>query len=336
MKRREFLGAIAAAAILPPTRGRAAGAPPANAPLKLGVASYSLRKFPLDRALEMAKALEVKYLNFKDVHIPRTDPPEAIKAARAKVEAAGFTIVGGGTISMKNDERQVRHDFEYARLAGMPLIVAAPTPDSLDLVERTAKEFGIRVAIHNHGPEDKFFPSPYDAYKLIKGRDQHMGLCVDVGHTVRAGVDPARAVHELRERVYDLHVKDLRDFKDRDSQVHRRQRGHRFPGAVPRSAHDRFHRARWTRIRDRRRRSSARHATIDGLHARCPRRARGDHVVAWRVLMSAKNGDKSRYQINRKRAVVRRAKIRAMVAAGTSGEKRPAHAKARNVKGSPA
>lgn len=220
MERRAFLGALAATALVPHNIGVSASSRrAAAAPLKLGVASYSLRKFPLDRALEIAKALDVKYLNFKDVHIPRTDPPEALKAARAKIEGAGFTIVGGGTITMRNDEAQVRKDFEYARLAGMPVIVAAPSPDSLDVVERAAKEFGIRVAIHNHGPEDKFFPSPYDAYKLIKDRDQQMGLCVDVGHTVRAGVDPARAVVELRDRVYDLHVKDLRDLKDRDSQV---------------------------------------------------------------------------------------------------------------------
>jgi sugar phosphate isomerase/epimerase len=220
MKRRVFLGALAASALLPRNIGVSASSRrAATAPLKLGVASYSLRKFPLDRALEIAKALDVTYLNFKDVHIPRTDPPEALKATRAKIEGAGFTIVGGGTITMRNNEAHVRKDFEYARLAGMPVIVAAPSPDSLDVVERTAKEFGIRVAIHNHGPEDKFFPSPYDAYQLIKDRDRQMGLCVDVGHTVRAGVDPARAVVELRDRVYDLHVKDLRDLKDRDSQV---------------------------------------------------------------------------------------------------------------------
>jgi len=48
--------------------------------------------------------------------------------------------------------------------------------------------------------------------------------------------------------------------------------------------------------------------------------------------MSAKNGDKSRHQINRKRAVVRRAKIRQMLAdrkpggekaAPTASAKRP-------------
>ena len=35
--------------------------------------------------------------------------------------------------------------------------------------------------------------------------------------------------------------------------------------------------------------------------------------------MSQRNGDKSRFQINRKRTVLRRAKIRAMVAAGSAG-----------------
>jgi sugar phosphate isomerase/epimerase len=220
MRRREFLTAMAAASLAPHISLRAA-AQTSAAPerLKLGVASYSLRKFPFEKALEMVKACDVKYINFKDVHLPRTDAADAIKAARAKTEAAGLTIMGGGTITMRSDEAVVRKDFEYARLAGMPLIVAAPSTDALDVVEKLAKEFQIRVAIHNHGPEDKFFPSPYDVYKAIKGRDKHMGMCVDIGHTWRAGTDPTKAVLELRDRVYDLHVKDLRNLKERDSQV---------------------------------------------------------------------------------------------------------------------
>ena len=48
--------------------------------------------------------------------------------------------------------------------------------------------------------------------------------------------------------------------------------------------------------------------------------------------MSERNGEKSRFQINRKRTVLRRAKIRAMVAGTGTAEKKPAHAKARAVK----
>ena len=223
MKRRTFLTTVAAAGVLPHVMVRAAAqAPPApkRELLKLGVASYSLRKFPFEKALEMAKACDAKYINFKDVHMPRTEPPEATRAARAKVEAAGFVIMGGGTIDMKKpDEAAIRKDFEYAKAGGFPLIVAAPSLESLDIVEKLAKEFQIKIAIHNHGPEDKIFPSPYDAYKSIKGRDKMMGLCVDIGHTWRAGVDPSKAVVELRDRVYDLHVKDLANLKERDSQV---------------------------------------------------------------------------------------------------------------------
>jgi sugar phosphate isomerase/epimerase len=226
MKRREFLTTMAVASLAPhATTGRAAAQTPAAKPerLKLGVASYSLRKFPFDKAIEMTKACDVKYINFKDFHLPRTDSADAIRATIAKTQAAGLTVMGGGTITMRNDTPEeiatLRKDFEYAKTAGFPVIVAAPSIKSLDAVEQLAKEFQIRIAIHNHGPEDKFFPSPYDVYKHIKSRDKLMGMCVDIGHTWRAGVDPTKAVLELSDRVYDLHVKDLRDLKDRDSQV---------------------------------------------------------------------------------------------------------------------
>lgn len=216
--RRAFL-TLAGTAVLPRV---AAAAPPGKAAghsLKLGVASYSLREFPLDRAIEMCRAMEVSYINLKDVHLSRADPPEATRAACEKIRAAGLTILGGGTISMKKDPVQVRKDFAYAKTAGFPVIVAAPEPDSLDIVEAMAKEFDIKVAIHNHGPEDKFFPAPQDAYKAIRSRDPHLGLCMDVGHALRAGADPVQAARDLKDRLYDIHMKDLRSKTDKDSQT---------------------------------------------------------------------------------------------------------------------
>jgi sugar phosphate isomerase/epimerase len=71
------------------------------------------------------------------------------------------------------------------------------------------KEFDIKIAIHNHGPEDMRFPSPYDAWKAVEEYDGRLGLCIDVGHTARAGVDPAESILKCRDRVYDLHFKDI-------------------------------------------------------------------------------------------------------------------------------
>ena len=204
--------------------GRVAGAERSPLParagrLKIGVASYSLREFPLDRALEMAKTLGITHMTFKDVHIPRTDAPEATRALRAKIEAAGITIMGGGTINMKNDPAAIEKDFVYAKNAGFPLIYISPDPAALDTIERLATKYDIKVAIHNHGPEDKQWPRPQEAYAAVKSRDKRLGLCIDVGHTLRTGTDPVAACRECRDRLYDMHVKDLAVKTDKDSQV---------------------------------------------------------------------------------------------------------------------
>jgi sugar phosphate isomerase/epimerase len=161
----------------------------------------------------------VTHMTFKDVHIPRTDPPEATRALRSKIEAAGITIMGGGTITIPSDPAQVEKEFAYAKNAGFPLIFVSPDPAALDAIERFAKSYDIKVAIHNHGPEDKRWPRPQDAYAAVKSRDKRLGLCIDVGHTLRTGTDPVEACRECRDRLYDMHVKDLAVGTDKESQV---------------------------------------------------------------------------------------------------------------------
>jgi sugar phosphate isomerase/epimerase len=187
--------------------------------LTLGIASYSFREFTLDQALDMAKTLGVTHMTFKDVHLPRTDPPEATRALRAKIQAAGITIVGGGTITITNDPVQIKKEFEYAKNAGFPMIYTSPVPEALDTLEQLAKTYDIKVAIHNHGPEDKLWPRPQDAYAAVKSRDRRLGLCVDIGHTIRTGTDPVQACREVRDRLYDMHVKDLTVKTDEKSET---------------------------------------------------------------------------------------------------------------------
>jgi sugar phosphate isomerase/epimerase len=191
----------------------------ATAQLTLGVASYSMREFSLDRVLAWAKQLAVTHMTFKDVHLPRTDAPETTRALSAKIRAAGITIMGGGTITLPNDPVQIKRDFEYAKAAGFPLIFVSPDPAALDTIEQMARTYDIKVAIHNHGPEDKWWPRPQDAYAAVKSRDKRLGLCIDVGHTMRTGVDPVQACRDCRDRLYDMHIKDLRVKTDKDSQV---------------------------------------------------------------------------------------------------------------------
>jgi inosose dehydratase len=223
VSRRVFLGTSALAVGAAATPSWASAAPVAASAAaggpKLGLASYTMRKFTLDQTLDFCKELGIAHINFKDVHLPMTDPPEAVDAALKKVAAAGLTVMGGGTITLKNDEAQVRKAFEYARRAGFPLMVTAPDPAAFDIIEKLIVETGIKVAVHNHGPEDKFFPAPQDAYKLLKGRDKRFGLCMDIGHATRAKVDIVKTVDEVKDRLLDVHVKDLKNKDDKDSQT---------------------------------------------------------------------------------------------------------------------
>jgi sugar phosphate isomerase/epimerase len=193
----------------------------AASPIRLGLASYTFRNFNRAQLIGFAKQLRVLSLNPKDVkdHLPADAEKE--KAALADYRAAGLTLHAGGVVYFdKIDDADIRDKFEYCRRAGLGVIVAGdPAPGTLPRIERFAKEYDMRIAIHNHGPEDKLWASPRDVLNAVKGMDPRMGCCLDVGHTVRAGTDVVQAIHEAGPRLFNVHMKDLGDFHDKESQV---------------------------------------------------------------------------------------------------------------------
>lgn len=191
-----------------------------GANFKLGVASYSFRKFSREQAIRMTKELGTPYLNIKEFHLPLNSTPEQIDAAKKEFADAGIILVGCGNVSFqKDDEADIRSKFEYARRAGFPLIVCAPTHVTLPKLEKYVREYDIKIAVHNHGPEDKHFPTPQSVLKVVKDMDPRCGLCMDIGHTARTGVDIVESIAEAGPRLLDMHTKDLEDPKTRDSQV---------------------------------------------------------------------------------------------------------------------
>jgi sugar phosphate isomerase/epimerase len=175
---------------------------------QLGVASYSLRNFNRAQALDMTVRCGVDRICFKSMHLPLDSGQAEIKKAVADCKEKGVTLYGGGVIYMKNKE-QVDQAFEYAKTAGMDIIVGVPNHDLLDYVEKKVKEYDIKLAIHNHGPGDELYPSAESAYNLIKNRDKRMGLCIDIGHTKRIDRDPEQDVKDFSDRVFDIHIKDV-------------------------------------------------------------------------------------------------------------------------------
>ncbi len=191
--RRQFLqiagiGAVASLAGTSSSLGQVLGRA-GKQRFQLGLASYTLRKFNLDDTLAMTKRVGLKYICFKSFHLPLDSTPAQIRTVVAKVKEAGLILYGGGVISMKKED-QVHNAFDYAKAAGMKVIIGVPAPELLPLVNKKVKQYDIKVAIHNHGPGDKIYPTPASAYERIKDLDKRIGLCNDIGHTIRIGSDP--------------------------------------------------------------------------------------------------------------------------------------------------
>lgn len=211
----------AAATTLAPAAGLAQAPAPREEKIRLGLCSYTFRNFSRAQLIGFMRELQVFDLNAKNAkdHLPMD--PSAEAQALADYRAAGIRLHAAGAIYFqKATDDDIRAQFEYLKRANIPVMVAGdPTPESLPRIEQFVRQYDIRLAIHNHGPEDKLWPSPLDILKDIRHMDPRIGCCIDVGHTVRTGTDVVEAIHAVGPRLFDMHMKDLTDFHDKASQV---------------------------------------------------------------------------------------------------------------------
>jgi sugar phosphate isomerase/epimerase len=214
-----LIAAACAASTAVPSFAEASPASGKPSPIHLGLASYSFRNFTRAQLIGFMKQLNLTGLNAKKVkdHLP-SDPQEELKALE-DYAAAGIQLHAAGTIYFgKDEDADIRGKFEYCKRAAIPVIVAGgAAPSTLPRIEKFVKEYDIRIAIHNHGPEDKLWPSPLDVLKAVKNMDPRMGCCMDVGHAARAGTDVVPAIHEVGPRLFNMHMKDLKNFEIKES-----------------------------------------------------------------------------------------------------------------------
>jgi len=217
VSRREALKTAAVAGILLPLLGtgrlRADDAAPAAPRLELGLAGYSMRKLAPDAMIAAMRELGVTHFSAFRTQLPiLLGTPEECRALAQKFRDAGLVLTGTGVVTLKNTDADMRRAFECGNAAGLATMTASyalpPDADALRRTERFVREYDIRLAFHNHGPEDTIFPSPFDVWKAVQPYDTRLGLCIDVGHAYRAGADPVAAIRQCQSRLYDVHMKD--------------------------------------------------------------------------------------------------------------------------------
>ena len=178
----------------------------------MGIQTYSLRGFPVDQALEQARELGVTTLEFFPGHLSPKASAAEIEAVQKKVQALGLKTLSHGVNAFTADHQANRAIFEFAKRAGIRNLSADPHEDAFDSLDRLVAEYDIRIAIHNHGPDARY-DKVADVLGAIKGHHPSIGACADLGHYIRSGEDPVRAINLLAGRLYGVHLKDFSEPK---------------------------------------------------------------------------------------------------------------------------
>lgn len=174
----------------------------------LGIQSYSLRNFPVDKALADTQELGLHAIEFFGGHFPLNSDQEHIDRMNAKLGQRNIKAMAHGVNGFGKDATANRRIFEFAKKAGIRNISADPSPEAFDSLDKLVEEFDIRIAIHNHGPGARYNKVD-DVLKAIQGRHKLIGACADLGHYIRSGEDPVDVIRKLQGRLYGIHLKDF-------------------------------------------------------------------------------------------------------------------------------
>lgn len=179
-----------------------------NQAIKFGCAGFTFHKYSLDDALKMMDRLNIRYMSLKDFHLPINANDEKIAEVLSKFKNKNIIPYTVGPIYMKSEEAVI-DAFSYAQKVGVKLIIAVPDYHLLPLVEEKVKEYDFKVAIHIHGPDTKVYPDAADVIAHVENLDSRIGICYDIGHTVRMGHDLLSDFEKYHTRIYDIHLKDV-------------------------------------------------------------------------------------------------------------------------------
>lgn len=183
---------------------------------EMGFQSYSLRHFvSTDKFLGQAKRLNLPFVEIWRGHLPEGAGEDEIVRFRERMREAGITVNVFGVERFTDEHEKNEEIFRLARNLGVGVLSANPSKRAFESLEKLVDQYDIRIAIHNHGPEDERWRRPEWIMEAVDGLDPRIGACPDLGHFIRAGVDPITALEMLGSRVLGIHLKDI-DAEEND------------------------------------------------------------------------------------------------------------------------
>ena len=203
--RRQFIGQLAT---IPAVAAFAGNALAKSGPAwTMGAQSYSFRKFDTIGAINGVQKLGLNAIEFCGVHFPCDAQDPGLGKVKEIIKKSGIQVLSYGVEGFGADEAANRKKFEFAKTMGIKILTADPTPDSFDNLDKLTEEYGVKIAIHNHGPKARY-NSFQDTLDAIKGHSPMIGACVDTGHAIRSGEKPHEVLAALGDHVHSMHLKD--------------------------------------------------------------------------------------------------------------------------------
>jgi sugar phosphate isomerase/epimerase len=191
---------------------------------KVGSQAYTFRLFSLEETLEKLNSIGVKYVElYPGQKISKsgdatTDFMTITAADKAKIKSLlkkyAIEPVGYGVVNASDED--LPKLFDFAKEMGIGILTSEAKPNQFDQIEKLCEEYQIKIALHNH-PVPNYYWHPEVAVRLLEGRSDLMGVCADIGHWVRSGLDPVHSLKMLEGRVISLHIKDLNKFGVREA-----------------------------------------------------------------------------------------------------------------------
>src|SRR5262249_37324848 len=128
--------------------------------------------------------------------------------------ASGVKLIAFGVVEFDTSESKAREVFEFAKAIGIESISANPNKDdaTFKLLDKLVEEYGVNIAIHNHGPGQKYAKIG-DVVNWLNDHQKRVGACVDTGPYLRSKENPVEALERLKDRIYGVHLKDVKDAR---------------------------------------------------------------------------------------------------------------------------
>lgn len=186
---------------------------------KTGVALYSFNRFSFPDALNKADSAGAKYVegfffhklgkDFNDHTIPGLTEEEIVRM-KGLMDKKGIkmrSLYAGGAKNIAEWEAF----FVFAQKIGIEFLVAEPEKKHWDSLDSLAGKYKIKIAIHQHAKGLSQYWHPDSVLAALKGHP-NFGVCADLGHWVRSGLDPVKCLQTLKGHIISVHLKDLDTF----------------------------------------------------------------------------------------------------------------------------